>query len=830
GGFSELFKNRIVVPFDGSYDNFYHVIGHELAHIFEFQMFYRSRLATFLGALGEFRIPLWVLEGFAEFQSGWVNVNSDIFMRDLLLNDRLVPLDQLNDEYGYLAYREGESFFKFVEEVYGRHKVYDFMRVLRNKRNLGATFVSVFGRSQARVGEEWSQWLKRRYWPQVGKLEAEKRMLHRLTDHVADGSVYNTASAISPSGTKVAMISDRSEYADCYVISALDGKVLRRLVKGGRSGGFENMHLIKPGIAWSPDERMVAVVATSVGIENISIVEYPSGRVRRRVQGELDGVYAPRFSPDGKRLAFVGVKNGYSDIYVVRVEHGEPERLTFDIYEDIDPAFSPSGDTVVFVSDRPDPGQPWLPGRYAVWLRDGDGSLHRITERRSGIASPLISNSGRYLLYVAADSAINVYVYSLERRCIEKRTDFLGAVSHLSVSQDDRLLALTYFSNSGWDVAVIHDPLESIPPYSPHSPDSGGDSVVFDRAGIDPDFVRKVGVRLSLDYAAGAASYSAGGGGLSGVLSLAFSDMLGNHRFDVYTDIYGDIINSDAVFQYMLLPYRTDFGFALFQYGEYPYYVPAFKIVERMNRGGQVLVSYPLNRFLRVESGLTFYASQVTIWHYNYAVMNGGWYVHDRWCEHTILGGAAAVLDNTIWTEQGPVRGTRARAEVGSTFLSDSNYRLAYSDFRSYLRISSHRVLATRLLIAGRFGDVPGFSLGGEYVRGYGWKEFWSATGPGILVSCFELRYPFIERFKLAFPLPIEFRGIGGVAFLDAGVVIRRGVCLWNQGRLLDLKVGAGVGLRFKISLFLLKFDLAKPLSLTDDSSWKVVFGLGSDF
>lgn len=88
GGFSELIRNRIVVPFNGSYRDFYHVIGHELTHIFEFQMFYRSRLAALLGAIQEFQVPLWIMEGFAEFQSGWVTVNSEIFMRDLVLITR----------------------------------------------------------------------------------------------------------------------------------------------------------------------------------------------------------------------------------------------------------------------------------------------------------------------------------------------------------------------------------------------------------------------------------------------------------------------------------------------------------------------------------------------------------------------------------------------------------------------------------------------------------------------------------------------------------------------------------------------------------------------
>jgi hypothetical protein len=39
-----------------------------------------------------------------------------------------------------------------------------------------------------------------------------------------------------------------------------------------------------------------------------------------------------------------------------------------------------------------------------------------------------------------------------------------------------------------------------------------------------------------------------------------------------------------------------------------------------------------------------------------------------------------------------------------------------------------------------------------------------------------------------------------------------------------------GFGARVTLSYFLLKFDFAKPLSTTNDSGWKFIFGLGTDF
>ena len=45
GGFTELLKYRVVIPFTGSMDQFQKVITHEVNHVFEFDMLYKNVLA-----------------------------------------------------------------------------------------------------------------------------------------------------------------------------------------------------------------------------------------------------------------------------------------------------------------------------------------------------------------------------------------------------------------------------------------------------------------------------------------------------------------------------------------------------------------------------------------------------------------------------------------------------------------------------------------------------------------------------------------------------------------------------------------------------------------
>jgi tricorn protease len=60
----------------------------------------------------------------------------------------------------------------------------------------------------------------------------------------------------------------------------------------------------------------------------------------------------PRFSPDGRTLAFSAQYDGNTDVYVVPVEGGVPERLTWHPGSDIVQGFTVDGSAVLFTSAR----------------------------------------------------------------------------------------------------------------------------------------------------------------------------------------------------------------------------------------------------------------------------------------------------------------------------------------------------------------------------------------------------------------------------------------------------------------------------------------------
>ncbi len=96
-------------------------------------------------------------------------------------------------------------------------------------------------------------------------------------------------------------------------------------------------------------------------------------------------------SHDGRRVAFTAL----GDLWLV--ERGEPERLTNDVYVELDPTFAPDGDSLVFVSERS--------GQFELWrytLRD-----RRFTQLTFGSLKahkPAISPDGKQIAFLETDS------------------------------------------------------------------------------------------------------------------------------------------------------------------------------------------------------------------------------------------------------------------------------------------------------------------------------------------------------------------------------------------------------------------------------------------
>lgn len=353
GGFTEAFKNRIVIPFTGSYEEFRHVLHHELTHALVYDMLFGNSFASLLSRQRLFDLPLWYAEGYAEYSSrhGW-DYWSDMFIRDATINSYLAPTDYLG---GFLAYKQGQAMVKYIVDKYGESKLGEILQKGKVHLSMNKALKSSIGIEGKQLYEEFSKEMKRRYWPDISTRKEPADISKQLTHARKDGSYFNERPAYSPEGDKVAIFSDRHDYDEIVVVSATTGQELTRLVKAQRSGDLESLHSYFSGMSFSPDGRRLAFVAKSKGKDAIYIVDVKTKDITRRIRLDFYNVLSPMFSPDGKQIVFSALSKDQRDLYLYDLGTGGIRQLTEDRYDDVEPSWTPDSKSLVFASDRPHP-------------------------------------------------------------------------------------------------------------------------------------------------------------------------------------------------------------------------------------------------------------------------------------------------------------------------------------------------------------------------------------------------------------------------------------------------------------------------------------------
>jgi hypothetical protein len=107
GGVTESMRDRVVMPFTGIYSENDHVLGHEMVHVFQYDI---ASSPTSGGFQGLSQLPLWLIEGMAEYLSvGRLDPHTAMWMRDAALRNDLPSIKKLTTDPRYFPYRYGQA-------------------------------------------------------------------------------------------------------------------------------------------------------------------------------------------------------------------------------------------------------------------------------------------------------------------------------------------------------------------------------------------------------------------------------------------------------------------------------------------------------------------------------------------------------------------------------------------------------------------------------------------------------------------------------------------------------------------------------------------------
>ena len=358
--------------------------------------------------------------------------------------------------------------------------------------------------------------------------------------------------------------------------------------------------------------------------------------------------------------------------------------------------------------------------------------------------------------------------------------------------------------------------------------------------------VRRIGAveryrpRFTPDWVNGGFGYTSGYG-FSAAAQIAVSDVLGNHRFYIATNFFSSLESTNFHLLYEHRGHRANFSLGLHNFKDY-YHSDRTWLGEDLGErryftersyGVSAGVSYPFSVFSRVEFDISAISMDR-----QFAEISDAGYVEltdERVSRSLIIPSVRFVNDTTLWGSVGPLSGGRSSIVLQRAWESGGSfgYLTGIADVRRYIKLGVRHSVALKLVAARSSSrNAQSFYMGGvNSLRGYGDFIF---HGRNLTLTSIEFRFPFIDHLEIASPIPLSLWGLRGVAFIDAGAAWDddfRGVIRSPTGtRLSGIKASHGVGVRMRLSMFIVRFDWAWPTDLRRAGGVVTHFALGAEF
>jgi Tol biopolymer transport system component len=763
GGVTEILKRRIVLPLGATLAETDHVIGHELVHAFQFDITRRKGGGLGFQAPTAVYLPLWFIEGMAEYLSlGPNDPHTAMWLRDAAHRNKLPNLSRLSDPR-FFPYRYGEAFWSYVAGRWGDDAVGRILKGADRNGDVRPAFSKAVGMGADTLVLEWHQAIRDWNAEAEARTDSVRTFARQVIATSNSRGRMNISPSLSPDGKRVMFFSERDLFSiELFLADVETGRVIRRLTRSAVDPHLQSLQFIASAGAWSPDGARFAFAAVADGVPELRVVEVESGRTSRVIRLEkLGEVFTPTWSPDGKRIALSTMSNGVTDLVMVDLESGSSRRLTDDLYADLAPAWSPDGRRIAFVTDRFHSSLEDLRfGHEQIALMDPEtGRIEELTGASEGKnINPQWSSDGRFLYFVSDRNGIsNLYRLPAGGGEAEALTNLLTGISGItrlspaiSTARSTDRLVFSAYESGGYSLYAIDSPstasavsrgaqidpvtVATLPPVKRENAELPellsnttlglGEPAKFNRAryraGLGLDFVSSTGVGL----AAGSSGLAVGGG-----TALSFSDMLGNHNLVTALQMNnggGSFNNNFAgIAQYRNLKSRLNWGA---EAAQIPYVSREFLSGEGTFRGQAVFIeqdvrfwqierefqgslAYPFSRVQRIElaAGYRNISFENEVESFIYSQSTGellAQNTQDLPSEpglNLVSTGAALVYDSAIFGGTSPVIGQSYRIEVAPVF-GDLQYVTALGDYRRYVPIGRPLTLAGRLIHYGRYG------------------------------------------------------------------------------------------------------------------------------
>lgn len=445
GGETALVRStKVQLAFQGQQTVFKRDLSAQITRVLLNDMMYGGSLREVIQSSYLLQLPNWFVSGASAYASeGW-SVEMDDYMRDMTRKyegPKTAPFFLRNPQLA------GQSIWNYIAERYGYTTIQNILNLTRITRDVEVGISSSLNVPYKVFLKDWLNYYRQlNAQPQTPFVLPEEKT--QLT-HTNRRNIIYSQPVLSPNGQRLAYAAnDRGRYR--VIVVNRDGSGRTVVHRNGYKTPDQQVENRLPVLAWRGNGQLAVAEMVKgdmtlklqsttgggpLGLGTRLRAALPTFRRSASVFRPFQQVLDMTYSADGRALAFVGVQNGQNDLYLLRAGSRQPEKLTDDVFDDMQPAFLPNGQGLVFSSNR------WLDsagtakGNFAGVVNNYDLFVYHLDGRTQPIESLVstISNETRpravsdeEVVFLSEESGVrSLYRVSLatkERRAV---TSFL---------------------------------------------------------------------------------------------------------------------------------------------------------------------------------------------------------------------------------------------------------------------------------------------------------------------------------------------------------------------------------------------------------------------
>ena len=457
GGETEFIKPYVEIAHPGNLEEFKQELIFKMSDLLVNEMMFGGSLKDMFQNSVLLNLPEWFIEGTSYYVAkGW-NEEMDDYVRQLVKSKRVNKALRFTDKEAALV---GQSIWNYIVEKYGKSSINNILNYTRIIRNEEKSILITLGVPFRQLMVDWKNF----YGGIDKKVEQSYVSLSdslQFSKNKSRGLTYTTVK-ISPDGKKVAYAeNDRGKFI--VKVRSLENGKESVILHGGNRVIKQTVDYRVPLLSWA-DASTLGVIGVKEGQYIFWLYDL---NTRSKLPRELDkfsNIRSFNFSNNGRLVIVSADFEGQNDLFLLSSRRDRTKRLTNDKFDDLDPAFIPNSNTIVFSSNRPSDslhtnlrGLQKLSPNYNLFTYNIDTTLNKLIRITNTLSKDFHARAvDEHNFYYLSDQRgiVNLFRFDTQSGIYAQVTNFNSSIKDYDMNYENKMLATVLTQNLREDIFI----------------------------------------------------------------------------------------------------------------------------------------------------------------------------------------------------------------------------------------------------------------------------------------------------------------------------------------------------------------------------------------